>query len=41
MLIRVSDHLKPKGGFVILAAEQISWTGFNALLNKATEAHLI
>ena len=34
-------NLRPKGGFVTLAGEQIRWSDFQSLLTKATEAHLI
>jgi len=34
-------NLKPKGGFVTLAGEQMTWANFQTLLNRATDAHLI
>jgi hypothetical protein len=34
-------NLKPKGGFVTLGGEQIPWSTFNDLLNKATAARLL
>jgi hypothetical protein len=36
-----SANLRPKGGFVTLAGEQITWPTFNDLLNKATAARLL
>jgi hypothetical protein len=34
-------NLKPKGGFVTLGGEQMPWSTFNDLLNKATAARLL
>jgi hypothetical protein len=34
-------NLRPKGGYVTLAGETISWAVFNDLLNKATAARLL
>jgi hypothetical protein len=36
-----SANLRPKGGYVTLAGETISWAVFNDLLNKATAARLL
>jgi hypothetical protein len=36
-----SQNLRPKGGFVMLAGEQIPWTRFQQLITKATEVHLL
>lgn len=36
-----SVNLKPKGGFVSLAGEQLSWTLFQETLNKAAAAGLL
>lgn len=34
-------NLRPKGGYVTLAGEQMSWAVFNDLLNRATAARLL
>ena len=34
-------NLRPKGGFVTLAGEQIPWATFNDLLSRATAANLV
>jgi hypothetical protein len=34
-------NLKPKGGFVTLAGEQLPWSSFQLLLKRATDSHLI
>lgn len=34
-------NLKPKGGYVMLAGEQITWPAFNDLLSRASAANLI
>jgi len=36
-----SANLRPKGGYVTLAGEQMSWAVFNDLLSKATAARLL
>lgn len=40
-LVEPSGNLKPKAGYVTLAGEQISWTIFQTLLARATNARLI
>ena len=36
-----SANLRPKGGYVTLAGEQIAWPTFNDLLSRASAANLI
>jgi hypothetical protein len=36
-----SANLRPKGGYVMLAGEQMPWSTFNDLLSKATAARLL
>ena len=40
-LTEPTNNLKPRNGLVTLGGQPMTWTRFNELLNKATEAHLI
>jgi hypothetical protein len=40
-MVEKTENLKPRGGFVTLAGEQIPYARFVALVNAATQAHLL